>query len=52
MNISRVDYTQVPGTNKGVLALVPQGDREPLAVGDQSGSLTLFRLDPISTTEI
>ncbi|CAG9334313.1 unnamed protein product [Blepharisma stoltei] len=52
MNISRVDYVQVPGTNRGVLALLPQGDREPLAVGDQAGTLSLFRLDPISTTDI
>lgn len=48
MLLTRRDYTQVPGTSKGVLALTSDTSRGHLLIGDQSGALSLFNFDSLS----
>lgn len=45
MYLNRFDYTQVSGTSKGVLSLIPTSNRQGLVIGDQSGGLSLYSLD-------
>lgn len=45
MLLTRTDYAQVSGTNRGVLSLVNLQSRQGLIVGDQSGTLSLYALN-------
>lgn len=49
MLLTRRDYTQVSSTSKGILALSSDTSRSHLFIGDQSGALSCFNFDTLST---
>lgn len=52
MELSRLDYTQVNGANKGILTFLPHSEREPLVVGDSNGILSAFQLQENSVSTL